>query len=36
MPDDEGTASGADSGRLSKFSQHWKEFAEATPEEHKK
>lgn len=32
MPDDKQT----ESSGFSKLSAHWKEFAEATPEEHKK
>ena len=36
MSDDKGHLPGSESGTFSKMSQHWKGFAEATPEEHKK
>jgi len=36
MPDDTEADTEAHPGSFSKISQHWKEFAEATPEEHKK
>ncbi len=36
MPDDEERTQTAEPGKMAKLSQHWKEFAEATPEEHKK